>query len=58
LAKARRTARLDQIDDFRKHCEDSRHIEYWLKETIGATAKAIRWSGGHCKLINKFDPAA
>jgi len=54
LTEAVHAARLDQIDDFRKHCKDSRRIEDWLKKAIGATAKEIRWSGGHCKLINKF----
>jgi hypothetical protein len=56
LTKAAHAARLDQIDDFHKHCKDSRRIEDRLKKAIGATAKAIRWSGGHCKLINKFNP--
>ena len=45
LARAAREARLDQIDDFRNHCHDSRRVEDWLKDVVGATAKSVRWSG-------------
>ncbi len=56
LAPAARAARLEQIDDFRKHCGDSRNVEQWLKDVVGDTAKSIRWSGGRCQLVNTLNP--
>ena len=56
LARAAREARLDQIDDFRNHCHDSRRVEDWLKDVVGDTAKSVRWSGGRCQLVNNLNP--
>jgi hypothetical protein len=56
LAKAAREARLDQIDDFRKTCKDTRRVEDWLKDVVGDTAKSIRRSGGRCQLVNNLNP--
>jgi hypothetical protein len=56
LALAARDARLDQIDDFRKQCNDTRRVEDWLKDVVGDTAKSIAWSGGRCQLVNPQNP--
>lgn len=54
--QAAREARLDQIDDFRKRCGDTRRAENWLKDVIGDTAKSIAWSGGRRQLVNPQNP--
>jgi hypothetical protein len=56
LARAARDARLDQIDAFRKSCNDTRRVEDWLKDVAGDTVKSIHWSGGRCQLVNKLNP--
>lgn len=56
LAQAARDARLDQIDDFRKQCGDSRRVEDWLNDVVGDSATSIRWSGGRCQLTNQQNP--
>jgi hypothetical protein len=56
LAQAARDARLSEIDVFREQCADTRRVEDWLKTLLGDTARAIRWSGGRCQLINTSNP--
>jgi hypothetical protein len=56
LAQAAQTARLDQIDDFRKECGDERTLAEWLKQLLGDTAAAVKRSGGKCQPINKQNP--
>jgi hypothetical protein len=56
LAQAARDTRLDQIDDDRKGCGDSRRVEDWLNAVAGDLAKSIRWTGGRCQLVDKIYP--
>ncbi len=56
LAQAARDTRLDQIDDDRKGCGDSRRVEDWLNAVVGDLAKSIRWTGGRCQLVDKTYP--
>ena len=56
LRRAAQAARLDQIDDFRRQCGDSRSVEQWLKDIVGDSARSIRWSGGRCQLVNRLNP--
>ena len=56
LAKAAQDTRLDQIDDFRKHCEDERKVGDWLKEVLADTSAKVRWAGGRCVLVNNINP--
>jgi len=56
LAQAAREARLDQIDDFRKQCGDTRRVEDWLKDVVADTAKSIAWWGGRCLLVTPQNP--
>ncbi len=56
LAQAARDTPLDQIDDDRKGCGDSRRVEDWLKEVVGDAASSIRWSGGRCQVVDKSSP--
>ena len=56
LARAAQAAHLEQIDDFRKQCGDERTVAAWLKEVLGDTAAAVKWSGGKCRLVNKQNP--
>jgi hypothetical protein len=56
LAQAARDARLDQIDDARRQCQDRRRVEDWLKAVVGASARSIRWQGGACTLVIPQNP--
>ncbi len=56
LAQAAQAARLDQIDDFRKSCDDNRTVAEWLKDVLGGGTVAVKWSGGKCRLVNPQNP--
>ena len=56
LIKAAKAASASDIDERKKSCDDDRNVEKWLKETVGSSARSIKWSAGRCKLTNKHNP--
>ena len=56
LIAAGKAATIGQIDYRRADCGDDRRFEPWLKSIVGESAKAITWSAGRCKLVNKLNP--
>jgi hypothetical protein len=56
LIKAAKAASVGDIDDAKKSCDDDRSVQEWLSDTVGKSARSIRWSGGACKLVFKDNP--
>jgi hypothetical protein len=50
LAKAAQQLRLDVIDFDAQDCADARTFGEWLRDTVGSSARSIRWRGGECRL--------
>jgi hypothetical protein len=56
LIKAAQAATISEVDYSRKECDDYRRIADWLKETVAATAKSIKWQAKDCQLVNELNP--
>lgn len=56
LIAAARTAPVSAIDYDQPHCDADQTIDAWLKTLVGRQARAIRWSGGGCDLVNGLNP--
>lgn len=56
LIAAGKRATISEIDYQRADCNDKRTLEAWLKQTVGNSAKSIRWGAGKCVLARKETP--
>lgn len=56
LIAAGKRATISEIDYQRADCNDKRTLEAWLKQTVGASARSVRWGGGRCVLAVKENP--
>ncbi len=56
LAAAGRDASLKDIDYGEKHCDGATTVAAWLKALASHDARAIKWTGGPCRLTNTLNP--
>lgn len=56
LIAAARAAPVSTIDYDQSRCDADQTIDAWLKALVGREARAIRWTGGGCELVNDLDP--